>query len=51
MDRVGANLNRTIDMIRKILGAKALPIHVPLGEEKSFEGMVDLIEEQGVDVL
>jgi len=44
MDRVGANFNRTIDMIRKILGAKALPIHVPLGEEKSFEGMIDLIE-------
>ena len=44
MDRVGANLNRTIEMIRKILGAKALPIHLPLGEEKSFEGMIDLIE-------
>jgi elongation factor G len=27
MDRVGANFNRTIDMIRKILGAKALPIN------------------------
>jgi len=44
MDRVGANFNRTIDMIRKILGAKALPIHLPLGEEKAFEGMIDLIE-------
>ena len=44
MDRVGANFSRTIDMIRKILGAKALPIHVPLGEEKAFEGMIDLIE-------
>jgi len=46
MDRVGANLNRTIEMIRKILGAKALPIHLPLGEEKSFEGMIDLIEDK-----
>jgi elongation factor G len=44
MDRVGANFTRTVDMIRKILGAKALPIHLPLGEEKSFEGMIDLIE-------
>jgi len=33
-------------MIRKILGAKALPIHLPLGEEKSFEGMIDLIEDK-----
>ncbi len=44
MDRVGANLQRTVDMIRRILGAKALPIHLPLGEEKAYEGMVDLIE-------
>ncbi len=44
MDRVGANFNRTVDMIRKMLGAKALPIQMPLGEEKSFEGMIDLIE-------
>lgn len=46
MDRIGANLGRTVDMIRRILGAKALPIHLPLGEEKAFEGMIDLIEEK-----
>ncbi|MBN2099076.1 MAG: elongation factor G [Dehalococcoidia bacterium] len=46
MDRVGANFHRTIEMIRKILGAKALPIHLPLGEEKSFEGMIDLLEDK-----
>ena len=44
MDRVGANFNRTIEMIRRVLGAKALPVQMPLGEEKSFEGMIDLIE-------
>lgn len=44
MDRIGANFNRTIEMIRKILGAKALPIQLPLGEEKAYEGMVDLVE-------
>ncbi len=44
MDRVGANLNRTVDMIRRVLGAKALPVQVPLGEEKAFGGMVDIIE-------
>lgn len=47
MDRVGANLNRTVDMIRRVLGAKALPVHMPLGEEKAFEGVIDLIEEKG----
>ncbi|MDM7999297.1 MAG: elongation factor G [Dehalococcoidia bacterium] len=44
MDRVGANFNRTIEMIRKVLGAKPLAIQLPLGEEKSHEGMIDLIE-------
>ncbi|MBM4443913.1 MAG: elongation factor G [Chloroflexi bacterium] len=44
MDRVGADLHRTIDMIGKVLGAKAIPVQLPLGEEKSFEGMVDLVE-------
>jgi elongation factor G len=44
MDRVGANLRRTIDMIGKVLGAKAVPVQLALGEEKSFEGIVDLVE-------
>src|SRR5512136_2443340 len=44
MDRVGASFDYTVEMIRKILGAKALPVHLPLGEEKAFEGMIDLIE-------
>ena len=44
MDRVGADFHRTVRMIEEILGAKALPIQLPLGEEKDFEGIIDLIE-------
>jgi elongation factor G len=44
MDRVGADFHRTVDMLKELLGAKAVPIQLPLGEEKSFEGIIDLIE-------
>ncbi|MCX6000087.1 MAG: elongation factor G [Chloroflexi bacterium] len=44
MDRVGADFHRTIRMIKEILGAKAVAVQVPIGSEKSFEGVVDLVE-------
>jgi len=44
MDRVGADFHRTVAMIEEVLGAKAVPIQLPLGEEKSFEGIIDLVE-------
>ena len=44
MDRIGANFDRTIAMIEERLRAKPLPIHLPLGTEASFEGIIDLVE-------
>jgi elongation factor G len=44
MDRVGANFGRTVAMIEDRLKAKALPIHLPLGAEAAFHGMVDLVD-------
>jgi len=44
MDRIGANLKRTLAMIEKRLHAIPLPIQLPLGSEASFEGIIDLIE-------
>jgi len=44
MDRIGADFYRTVAMVEELLGAKALPIQMPLGEEKSFEGIIDLVE-------
>jgi len=44
MDRIGADFFRTVTMVEELLGARALPIQMPLGEEKSFEGIVDLVE-------
>jgi len=46
MDRVGADLWRTIDMIAERLEARPLPIQIAIGEEANFEGVIDLVEEQ-----
>jgi elongation factor G len=44
MDRSGAGFLRCVDMIRKRLGAKPLVVHLPIGSEDNFKGMVDLVE-------
>ncbi len=44
MDRSGANFLRCVDMIKKRLGARPLPIHLPIGSEDNFKGMIDLVE-------
>jgi len=46
MDRLGADFGRTVNMVRELLGAKPVPIQLPLGEEKSFQGIIDLIEDE-----
>ncbi|RME81125.1 MAG: GTP-binding protein, partial [Planctomycetota bacterium] len=43
MDRVGANFERAVESIRTKLGAKVIPIQIPYGEEKDFQGLIDLI--------
>ncbi len=55
MDRVGADLNRVLIQLRDRLGSTPLPIHIPIGVESSFCGVVDLIDmkariwEEGAD--
>ena len=44
MDRSGANFMRCVDMIKKRLGARPLPIQLPIGSEDNFKGMIDLVE-------
>ncbi|WP_243310584.1 elongation factor G [Fundidesulfovibrio agrisoli] len=43
MDRVGANFDRCVQMVRERLGAKAVPLQIPIGSEDEFKGVVDLI--------
>jgi elongation factor G len=42
MDRVGADFFNCVARIRERLGARAVPIQVPIGAEDQFKGVVDL---------
>ena len=44
MDRIGADLARTVDSIRNRLQATPVPIQFPIGQEDAFKGVVDLVE-------
>ncbi len=46
MDRVGAVFDAVVREIRQRLGAAAVPVQIPIGSEKSFRGVVDLVEMQ-----
>ncbi len=48
MDRTGASYERTVQSIRERLGANALEMQIPIGEESSFVGFVNLLEENAV---
>ncbi len=43
MDRVGADFENVVQMMKDRLGAKAFPIQYPLGEGELFTGLIDLI--------
>jgi elongation factor G len=48
MDRIGADFDHTLTMIDERLRIKALPIQLPLGSEKDFRGIIDLVENRVV---
>jgi elongation factor G len=43
MDRMGASFEKCVSSIRERLGAKALPIQLPIGAESEFAGVIDLV--------
>jgi elongation factor G len=48
MDRIGADFYGSLDSIRTRLGARAVPIQLPIGSESSFQGYVDLLSKQAI---
>ncbi len=48
MDRTGADFDKAVKTMRERLGANPLPIQLPIGNEGSFEGVVDLIENKAL---
>jgi elongation factor G len=48
MDRVGANFYGTVEKMKERLGARPVPVQIPIGSEGGFTGMVDLISMEAI---
>jgi elongation factor G len=48
MDRSGADFLMVVKQVKEMLGAKAVPLQLPIGAEDDFKGVVDLIKMKGV---
>jgi elongation factor G len=48
MDRSGADFLNVVKQIKEMLGAKAVPLQLPIGAEDNFKGVVDLITMKGM---
>ncbi|HBX51313.1 MAG: translation elongation factor G [Bacteroidetes bacterium RIFOXYA12_FULL_35_11] len=46
MDRTGADFFEVVSQLNKNLEAKAVPFHIPIGEEEHFSGFVDVISQK-----
>jgi elongation factor G len=44
MDKIGADFYRSVEMVKKRLGATPVVVQLPIGAESDFKGVVDLIE-------
>jgi elongation factor G len=43
LDRERASIDRSIESLRSVFGRTIIPIQLPVGEEKSFRGVIDLV--------
>jgi len=48
MDRSGADFLMVVQQVKDMLGAKAVPLQLPIGAEDDFKGVVDLIKMKGI---
>ena len=48
MDRVGADFAAAVQSMVDRLGARAVPIQLPIGAEDGFEGIIDLVERKAI---
>lgn len=48
LDRTGADFARVVEMIRERLGATPAVLHVPIGAEGEFRGVVDVLRRQAL---
>jgi elongation factor G len=43
MDRDRASFERTLESLRAAFGRSVIPVQIPIGEEKNFRGVIDLV--------
>ena len=48
MDRTGANFYRTVDMIKERLQSVPAVIHLPLGGEQEYRGIIDIVKMKSI---
>jgi elongation factor G len=48
MDRIGADFDRTVSMMRTRLAANPVVIQIPWGREENYKGIIDLMEMKGI---
>ena len=48
MDILGANFYRVLDMVKERFNCNAVPIQLPIGEESTFRGIIDLINNNAI---
>ena len=48
MDKIGADFDRCVSDIKTRLGARPVPIQIPIGAESNFKGLVDLVRMKAV---
>ena len=48
MDRTGADFDRVVAQIKNRLGARPVPIQMPIGAEEDFQGVIDLIRMKAI---
>ena len=49
MDRAGADFDRVVSQIETRLGANCVPIHLNIGAEETFKGVIDLIKMKAIN--
>lgn len=46
LDRENSNFNKTLEDLHQFFGRQAVPVQLPIGEEKNFRGVIDLIDKK-----
>jgi elongation factor G len=48
LDRENSGFKRTVESVQQFFGRQAVPVQIPIGEEKNFRGVVDIVRQKAV---